>query len=178
MLIAAVTVIVFSIVGIATMMGWLPSVQSNSDGPPRTEAVVGREAAPAPPVRRNAADAVNAPTSAAPACANCGVIESIRAVETKGEASGLGAVTGGVVGGVLGNQVGGGRGRTVMTVVGAGAGAYAGNEIEKNVKRTTQYQIRVRMENGSYRTFYQQAQPALGIGQKVRATERGLVAAG
>jgi outer membrane lipoprotein SlyB len=177
MLIAAVTVIVFSIVGIATMMGWLPSVQSNSEGTPRTEAVVGSEPAPAP-VRRNAADAVNAPTSAAPACANCGVIESIRAVETKGEGSGLGAVTGGVVGGVLGNQVGGGRGRTVMTVVGAGAGAYAGNEIEKNVKRTTQYQIRVRMEDGSYRTFFQPSQPALGIGQKVRATERGLVAAG
>ena len=65
-----------------------------------------------------------------------------------------------------------------MTVVGAGAGAYAGNEIEKNAKRSTQYQIRVRMENGSYRTFYQKSQPALGIGQKVRVGEHGLAAAG
>jgi outer membrane lipoprotein SlyB len=177
MLIAAVTVIVFSVVGIATMMGWLPSAQSKNDPAPRAEAVVRSEAALAP-ARPSAADAVNAPTSAAPACASCGVIESIRVVETKGEGSGVGAVTGGVVGGILGNQVGGGSGRTVMTVVGAGAGAYAGHEIEKNVKRSTQYQIRVRMQDGSYRTFYQQSQPALDLGQKVRVTERGLAAAG
>lgn len=48
MLIAAVTVIVFSIVGIATMMGWLPSAQSKNDPAPRTEAVVRSEGAPAP----------------------------------------------------------------------------------------------------------------------------------
>jgi outer membrane lipoprotein SlyB len=174
MLIAAVTVIVFSIVGIAAMMGWLPSAQSKSDSAPRTEAVVRNEAAPAP-ARPDAADPVNAPT---PTCENCGVIESIRVVESQGEGSGLGAVTGGVVGGVLGNQVGRGSGRTVMTVVGAGAGAYAGHEIEKNVKRSTQYQIRVRMHDGSYRTFYQPSQPALSLGQKVRVTDRGLVGAG
>lgn len=178
MLIAAVTVIVFSIVGIATMLGWLPSAQSKDDSAARTEAVVSREAAVPAPAQPGAAKTVKAPTSAAPACANCGVIESIRVVETKGEGSGLGAVAGGVVGGILGNQVGGGRGRTAMTVVGAGAGAYAGHEIEKNVKRSTQYQIRVRMQDGSHRTFYQQAQPNMGLGQRVRVTERGLIAAG
>jgi outer membrane lipoprotein SlyB len=176
MLIAAVTVIVFSIVGIATMMGWLPSAQSKNDPAPRTEAVVRSDGVSAP--ARAGVAAVNVPTTAAPACANCGVIESIRVVETKGQGSGLGAITGGVVGGVLGHQVGGGSGRTVMTVVGAGAGAYAGHEIEKNAKRSTQYQIRVRMSDGSDRTFYQQSPPALGLGQKVRVTERGLVAGG
>ncbi len=89
-----------------------------------------------------------------------------------------GVIIGAIAGGILGNQVGGGSGRTVMTVVGAGAGAYAGHEIEKNVKRSTQYQIRVRMHDGSYRTFFQRSQPALSLGQKVRVTERGLVAAG
>lgn len=73
MLIAAVTVIMFSIMGIATMMGWLPSAQSN-DPARRTEAVVRNEEAPAP-ARAGAADAVSAPTTAAPACANCGVIK-------------------------------------------------------------------------------------------------------
>lgn len=48
MLIAAVTVIVFSIVGIATMMGWLPSAQSKNDPAPRTKAVVRNEGTPAP----------------------------------------------------------------------------------------------------------------------------------
>jgi hypothetical protein len=74
MVIAAVTVIVFSIMGIATMMGWLPSAQSKNDPAPRTEAVVRSEGAPAP-ARADAADTVNAPTIAAPVCANCGVIE-------------------------------------------------------------------------------------------------------
>ncbi|MGW8184206.1 MAG: glycine zipper 2TM domain-containing protein [Burkholderiales bacterium] len=177
MLIAAVTVIVFSLVGIATMLGWLPSAQSKSDSASRSEAVVGSEPAPAAS-GGGPAGVVRGERGAAPVCGNCGVIESIRVVEAKGEGSGLGAVTGGVVGGVLGNQVGRGTGRAVMTVVGAGAGAYAGNEIEKNVKRSTQYQIRVRMDNGSYRTIYQQSQPALGPGQRVRVSEDGLAAAG
>lgn len=179
MLIAAVTVIVFSIVGIATMLGWLPSAQSKNDPAPGNAALITSESTSAPPPPGAAADAVKASTTtAAPVCATCGVVESIRAVESTGKGSGLGAVTGGVVGGILGNQVGGGSGRTVMTVVGAGAGAYAGHEIEKNVKRSTQYQIRVRMSDGSYRTFYQQSQPAFGLGQRVRVTERGLVVAG
>lgn len=177
MVIAAVTVIVFCIVGTATLMGWLPRAQSNSEPAVRSETVrnteIGRVRGRPP-----AADVVNAPVTAAPTCTDCGVIESIRVVEVKGEGSGVGAVTGGVVGGILGNQVGRGSGRTVMTVVGAGAGAYAGHEIEKNVKRSARYEIRVRMNGGGYRTFYQETQPALSLGQKVRVTERGLVAAG
>jgi|SRR5688572_4993498 hypothetical protein len=65
MLIAAVALIVFSIVGIATMMGWLPS-----------SALSGRDAS-------DRASALSASTPragpAAPAlCNDCGVIESIR----------------------------------------------------------------------------------------------------
>ena len=174
MVIAAVAVIVFSIVGIATMLGWLPSAQSMADPASRTDAVSGMETAP---VRALPGSAAAVGTPAPAQCASCGVIESIRVVESKGEGTGVGAVTGGVVGGILGNQVGRGSGRTVMTVVGAGAGAYAGHEIEKNVKRTTQYQIGVRMSDGGLRTFYQQSQPALGVGQKVEVTEKGLTAA-
>ena len=42
-----------------------------------------------------------------------------------------GAVVGGVVGGLLGHQIGGGKGKTLATVGGAAAGAYAGHEIQK-----------------------------------------------
>jgi outer membrane lipoprotein SlyB len=174
MLIAAITVIVFSIVGIATMLGWLPSVQSMADPASRANAGSGLESAPVRALPAGAA-ADRAPAPAP--CANCGVIESIHVVESKGEGSGVGAVTGGVVGGIVGNQVGRGSGRAVMTVVGAGAGAYAGHEIEKNVKRSTQYQIGVRMGDGTLRTFSQQTPPAFGAGQKVQVTESGLVAA-
>lgn len=75
MLIAAIALIVFSIMGIATMMGWMPGVMT---------------------VRPAAEKAGPAPTAAAPVrvepapCADCGVVESIRA--SKGEA-GMGAVT-------------------------------------------------------------------------------------
>lgn len=171
MLIAAIAVIVFSVVGIATMLGWLPSAISKNDPSARIEPAARKGALPG--ASRPRAQA-NAPVN----CSDCGVIESIRAVEVKGEGTGLGAVTGGVVGGILGNQVGGGSGRTAMTVAGAGAGAYAGHEIEKNMNRSTRYQTRVRMNDGSYRTFYEAAPPAYAVGQKVRATGSGIIAAG
>ncbi len=164
MLIAAIAVIVFSIVGIATMMGWMPSALSGGGG-------AADKAAAASPGRWSW-------LAPAPACDDCGVIESIRALPVKGQGSGAGAVGGAVVGGILGSQVGRGRGRAVATVVGAGAGAYAGNEIEKNMKDSVTYQIRVRMNDGTIRTLHEPAQPAVTIGQKVRVTERGIVAAG
>ena len=176
MLIAAITVIVFSVAGIATMMGWLPSVQSGSEPAARTGAVppAAPAAAPAPKV---AASRPRIASSAA-ACADCGVVESIQAVEVPGEGSALGAIGGAVVGGVLGNQVGRGRGRTAATVVGAGAGAYAGHEIEKNVKKSVSYQVRVRMNDGTVRTIQENAPPALSVGQRVRVTGQGVIAAG
>ena len=156
MLIAAIAVIVFSFAGIATMMGWLPGAQSQLRPPERSESSARRPAAEGP---RAAAPALAA------ACADeCGVVESIRAVETKGEGSGLGAV------GVLGNEVGRGGGRTVATAAGAGAGAYAGHEIERNTLQPVSYQVRVRMNDGTTRTFHERVQPALAVGQKVRVT--------
>jgi len=172
MLIAAITVIVFSVAGIATMMGWLPSVQSGSEPAARTGAAPAT--APAPKVTASRPRIA----SSAAACADCGVVESIQAVEVPGEGSALGAIGGAVVGGVLGNQVGRGRGRTAATVVGAGAGAYAGHEIEKNVKKSVSYQVRVRMNDGTVRTIQENAPPALAVGQKVRVTGQGVFASG
>ncbi|MGE5161503.1 MAG: glycine zipper 2TM domain-containing protein [Betaproteobacteria bacterium] len=45
-----------------------------------------------------------------------------------------GTVIGGVAGGLLGNQIGGGRGKTIATVAGAAGGAYAGNQVQKNMQ--------------------------------------------
>ncbi|HXF68095.1 MAG TPA: glycine zipper 2TM domain-containing protein [Burkholderiales bacterium] len=173
MVVAAIAVTVFSVAGIATMMGWLPSAQSRDGEPPKAQGAGGAGAVP------GAKSGASRPRALASAtCPECGVIEAIRAVEVKGQASGLGAVIGGVTGGVLGNQVGGGSGRTAMTVIGAGAGAYAGHEIEKSMNRAVRYQVRVRMNDGTYRTFYEAAPPAWSVGQRVRVTESGIVAAG
>jgi hypothetical protein len=82
-------------------------------------------------------------------CIDCGVVQSMRYVQEKGQGSGLGLVAGGVVGGVLGHQIGSGRGNTVATIAGAGAGAYAGNEIEKNKKGKSYWAVAIR--NGQRR---------------------------
>jgi hypothetical protein len=78
LVIAAVAVIVFSIVGMATISGWMP------------RAIVGAT----PAVSTDAAPAVDrdAPTDAPRAiatfdCAECGVIESIREIERGSVAS-------------------------------------------------------------------------------------------
>jgi outer membrane lipoprotein SlyB len=100
--------------------------------------------------------------AAAPVCANCGVVDSVRSFEKKGEGSGLGAVAGGVIGGALGNQVGGGNGRKAMTVIGAIGGGMAGHEVEKRAKSETFYEVRVRMDDGTTRTVTQKTAPTAG----------------
>ena len=107
------------------------------------------------------------PAAAAP-CTNCGTVDSIRVVEQAGEGSGLGMIAGGVLGGLLGHQVGQGRGNTAATIVGAAGGAYAGNTVEKNVKKTSRYEVNVRMDDGTMRTVNYDAEPGFRNGDKVR----------
>ncbi len=107
-------------------------------------------------------------------CADCGTVEAVTAVQRQGEVNGvavgnttvgLGTVAGGVVGGLLGNQVGGGNGKTAMTVLGAAGGAFAGNAIEKNMKKVTVYQVRVRMHDGSTRNV--EVSSSIPVGSRV-----------
>ena len=111
-----------------------------------------------------------------PICHECGVIESVREVEKTGEGSGIGAVAGGVAGGLLGRQTGGGRGRDVMTVLGAIGGAVAGNAVEKNVKKVKTYEVAIRFEDGSSRLLSQDTPPAWRTGDRVRLVN-GIVTA-
>jgi len=113
MLIAAIAVIVFSVAGIATMMGWMPGALSSDADPARARAVPASK--PAKP--RVVTTAAN--------CRDCGVVESMRAVE-----------------------------------------------------KSVDYEIRVRMNDGTYRTLYERARPVLTVGQKVRVTDRGVITAG
>ncbi|KJK23578.1 hypothetical protein UB46_14925 [Burkholderiaceae bacterium 16] len=106
-----------------------------------------------------------------------GHIVAITPIETAKPASGLGAVGGAVVGGLLGNQIGKGNGRILGTVAGAVGGGFAGNQIEKTVRKDTSYQVRVQMDNGSYRTFTYHADPGVQVGQRVRLQDGVLVTA-
>ena len=106
-------------------------------------------------------------------CTDCGVVQSMRYVEEKGQASGLGLIAGGVAGGVLGHQIGSGRGNTVATIAGAGVGAYAGNQVEKNVKKKTYWAVAIRMDNGSTRNFTYTNKPAVHEGERVKLVDGG-----
>lgn len=181
-LIASAALVLVSLTGTAALMGWLPATGASvtTDVPALAAATVPapRTAAEATPRRVAAAPVADRqaraePVRAAPAlvCQNCGVVESIRQITTRGDGSGLGAAGGAVVGGLLGNQVGGGHGKEAMTVVGAIGGAFAGNQIEKQAKATRSYETTVRMNNGSSRTVAQATQPEWHDGDRVKIVD-------
>ena len=199
MIIAAVAITLFSLVGIGAVLGWIPTsvgnpspastpaplvqapeqpaVQPEAAKPvehkpaakPKSKPVVKSE--PPHPVAQAAVappPPPPAPVIVAAICRECAVIEEVREIEKAGTGSGAGAVGGAVVGGVLGHQVGSGRGKDVATVLGAIGGAFGGNQIEKSVKKTKEYQIVVRYEDGTKGLFTQATPPSWRSGDKVK----------
>jgi outer membrane lipoprotein SlyB len=229
MILAALAVLLFCLVGTAAILGWIPNsvggnserqlsdaerlalastlpqgapqpapgavvptqqlapgyVQPSNSGAPAAYPVqpqayapaqMAAAAAPAPapvyeePVSKPARKAVQvaAADHGRNWCSNCGNVESVRAIKHRAEGSGLGAAGGAVLGGLLGNQIGSGSGRTIATAAGAIGGAVVGNQVEGNMKATTTYEIRVRLDDGSLRTFRQSNPPAWRSGDRVR----------
>ncbi|MDC6160793.1 glycine zipper 2TM domain-containing protein [Achromobacter xylosoxidans] len=201
---AAIAVIVMCSVGVAAVMGWLPTPSATphaedpalaQPGPeaanlaPAQPATPGQPQAPAarPPAQAQAQQAqaqgrpAPAPAPAAQACRNCGVVESIRQVQVPVKDNSdhlVGTIAGGVAGGVVGNQFGGGNGKTALTVLGAVGGALAGREVERNIRQqqtVTHYELTVRMNDGSSRQF-RSAQPfAFASGDHVRVENNQLL---
>jgi outer membrane lipoprotein SlyB len=97
-----------------------------------------------------------------------GRVVAIDSVRGEGHTSGAGAVVGGIVGGVVGHQIGSGRGNTAATIVGAGAGALAGNEIEKRRDDNGAYRITVQTRDGREATYVQDSLNGLRVGDRVR----------
>lgn len=175
--IAGIAVTLFCALGIAAIMGWVPTSMGKAD-------VVTEAAKPANAARNSGSSpAAKTPARAAPPaapavvatqapaaakCIDCGVIESTREITTKGEGSGVGAVGGAVVGGLIGNQVGSGRGNTAATAIGAVGGAVAGHVIEKQVKSTKSQEFTVRLEDGSSRVFNDAGASAWRTGDRVK----------
>jgi outer membrane lipoprotein SlyB len=117
------------------------------------------------------AKSVQVATAEKVVCSNCGVVLSVNELEVKGEGSGLGAVAGGVAGGLLGNQIGNGNGRDVATIVGVFGGVIAGNEIEKNTKKSKVYEVSVKMANGTERVLRHNTNPKVSAGDKVKVED-------
>jgi outer membrane lipoprotein SlyB len=178
--IAGIAVILFSAAGIAAIMGWIPtSLGHPSDNAALEKLSTNTANPPAPTAKPSAPKAHTAPAPtqvannapAKPKCAECGVIESVREIQNRGEGTGLGAVGGAVVGGLLGNQVGSGRGTTAATAIGAVGGVIAGNEIEKRVKSTKGYEVTVRFDDGTSRVISQANAPAWRTGDHVKVVD-------
>jgi outer membrane lipoprotein SlyB len=203
MWVAAVAVIVLSLAGVGAITGVIPSVGSKpGDATPATPVappplavapapVPVQEAIPAHPVEKKhhsyPQQAAAAPTLAQaapppvaapqpPLCHDCGTIEAINQVEVKGEGTGIGAVGGAVVGGLVGSNLGGGHGKDAMTLLGAVGGGFAGHEIEKNVRKKVRYQIVVRFDDGTSRTFTQDQAPSWRSGDRIRLRDGQLAA--
>lgn len=116
---------------------------------------------------------VSAPVAAIPEqkpplviCNVCGTVEAVTVIEREAaQGSGIGAIAGAALGGLVGNQFGGGTGKDLATIAGMVGGGFAGNSVEKKMKKETVYEVKVRMEDGSLRKLEQRA--SIGVGTKV-----------
>lgn len=99
-------------------------------------------------------------------CNVCGTVESVTPIEREAaQGSGLGAIAGAALGGIVGNQFGGGTGKDLATIAGMVGGGFAGNAVEKKIKKETTYEVKVRMEDGSVRKLEQKS--SIGVGTRV-----------
>lgn len=104
-------------------------------------------------------------------CIECGVVQSVRAVDGGGGSGTVGAVAGGVLGAVLGRQIGRGDGRTLASILGALGGAYAGRELERAHHRRTQHEVALRLDDGRVQTRRYDGAPPFRVGDRVRVVQ-------
>jgi outer membrane lipoprotein SlyB len=180
--VAAVSLTVFSAIGIAALTGVLPLSRGSSEpviAPEVQKPIEHAVAMPAPaaPVAKPKPRLVarhEAP-KAAPLPAQLpgvgGVIESVQEIEQKGENPIAGPIIGGIAGAVLGHQFGEGRGKTVATAAGAGAGILGGKVIEQKMRATKHWETTLRLDDGSTKTISSESQPAWHAGERVRLVD-------
>jgi len=197
---AAISVTVFSAVGVATLTGLVPqSVGSQKEAAPLqipAEVAKPLEPAIAHPVEKPVKKTVrrsSAPRKVEPVAyrefaeeprlaqaempkpavqpGQVGTVQSVREVTQPGEHSAIGPIAGGVAGAVIGNQFGHGTGKKIMTVLGAAGGAYAGREIEKQARATKRWEVEVRLDSGTRETVLSEVAPPFNAGDRVRVVD-------
>jgi outer membrane lipoprotein SlyB len=124
--------------------------------------------APAPVTVEPVAQAPQAAEAPKPAVklGRVGTVEAVREVTQDGASNGVGAAAGGVVGGVLGHQLK--HESKLVTLVGAAAGAFIGNEAQKRQNATKHWELTVRFDDGGTQTVTSQAAPFWHQGDRVR----------
>jgi uncharacterized protein YcfJ len=136
--VAAVSVTLLSLVGIAAITGVLPKshgavADGSSDAgtlasvPTTPNSGVNETVRSKPVAHQNAHAAGESAAQSTSAAAHPSAAPAAPVAQNSAVGIGVGAV----VGGVLGHQVGGGNGKTLATIAGAVGGAYVGNEVAK-----------------------------------------------
>lgn len=177
---AAISLIVFSAVGVAALTGVMPSTKSASELElpkeiikPIEPAISHPVEAPKPVARKKlvvkSSDSefkkaeVKKPVVIA---GLLGTVETVREVEVAGDSKGVGAVAGGVAGAVLGHNIGGNN--KLVTILGTAGGALLGNHIEKRKRATRHWELTVRFDDGTTQVMSSEAQPFWRQGDRVR----------
>lgn len=182
---AAISITVFSAVGVATLTGLVPpSSGSQKEAAPLEipeDTARAIEPAIAEPVTPPAANPAKKPVAKVTRVAEApqpvvqpgifGTVQGVREVKQPGEHTAMGPIAGGVAGAVIGSQIGGGNGKKVMTVLGALGGAMAGKHIEKQARSTTRWEIDVRHDSGAYETVLSDVAPPYRPGDRVRVVD-------
>ena len=190
---AVVSVATFSGIGVAAITGLLPVTQ-NGFGPlfPVSDADDSRNLSDPPataaPVhvgltRQSGSDPVK-PTKpfqyrlgqrvdpAKRVCETCGVVQSIEQRE-KVIQTALGGAS--IAGGLASALLGGGDTRYAAMVAGISAGVY---DDAADTGKNASYIVRVKMEDGSFRTIYENQRPPFSIGERVRLINGSVVSVG
>lgn len=129
--VAAVSVTLASLVGIAAITDVLPKSHSSSAaGAGKTEAVAVQTNSAPKAIQSKSAVHPTSPAKVAQARQQSPA-PSQQPAAPVAQNSPVGIGVGAVIGGLLGNQVGGGNGKTLATIAGAVGGGYIGNEIAK-----------------------------------------------
>jgi len=113
-------------------------------------------------------------------CGDCAVVESIRAVEVAPRGGVIGAIGGAIAGAILGKEAGEAHKRRMLTLLGALGGGLAGRQIERQATQSTQYDVDLRLADGTVlKRRYEQAPPFVpGATIRLGAPSRGTPAPG
>lgn len=161
LVVSGISVTAFSLLGIVTMTGWIPTASSHESSP-----IMQSMVAVVTPFELKSQDVK--PDRSRQFCHDCGVVESIRISELAVKPSGPDAVASGAHGAVVEHSIGGGNAHTTLTLAGATSGADTGSGIEQKTSAQLRYVVHVGMDDGGYRTFYLDRQPAYHTGERIR----------
>jgi outer membrane lipoprotein SlyB len=119
------------------------------------------------PVAPAAFAATPPPAEYAP-CSDCAVVESVRPVEMAPRGGVIGAIGGAIAGAILGKEAGEAHKQRMLTLLGAIGGGLAGRQIERRATQSTQYDVDLRLADGTLLKRRYEQPPPFAAGATIR----------